>query len=87
MKIAWFHVNGMVCRMDPPIEFGKVKELSNQFPDSVIEPLDHFEYEAKMVVGMPLAERQAYIDKTPAEQQEQLKAEIKRQWEERKCKP
>ena len=40
-----------------------------------------------MILGLPFNERQAYIDKTPAEQQEQLKAEIKRQWEERKCKP
>ena len=80
MKIAWFRVNGMVCRMDPPIEFGKVKELSNQFPDSVIEPLDHFEYEAKMVLAMPFSKRQPYIDSTPADQRDRLKEEIKRQF-------
>ena len=84
MKIAWFHVNGMVCRMDPPIEFGKVKELSNQFPDSVIEPLDHFEYEAKMVLAMPFSERQPYIDRSPPDQKERLVSEIKKQFKEQK---
>lgn len=80
MKIAWFHVNGAVCRMDPPIEFDKVKELEARFPGSVVEPLDHFEYEAKMILNMPLADRKPYIESTPADQQELLRAEVTRQW-------
>ncbi len=82
-KFAWFEIGPerTLLRVSPPQTLETIRE---EYPDAKEV---HFLWEAKMILGLPFNERQAYIDKTPAEQQEQLKAEIKRQWEKRKCKP